>query len=311
MLVSTSKAQLFCLVFTMTLLTCTGSVYYSCACYGDIPKEQQPASSEAGFLLLRQVWADKATEHDLEKAARQLVWELFCQIVKPGDCRHVDAKKLEKSLDLYFKQFRPTFSGKRSKEACYWMSWLLAQYAKRPEASKQEMRRTNIWFKEFVDEIITILDEKTRNALGEESYNKLESQVQEALDWTKQVLQKYFDRLHDDALFPALKKPISDYANSKVFKHLKRDVMLIHPPTRLMELEEEAHVRALERYFNSIPSHVMFWTVLYSTKREFEKDEYWGGMLHSARSRRDGAWPIQMYLRRKPDLIAPKPYKEK
>ncbi len=262
-------------------------------------------SSDSCYDLVQQIWIQKSNDYEVSNKTSNLVCELFRQIVEPPDCKgNFEADELEKSIDRYLRQFKHTFNHervgrKRVKRACYWMAWLLAQCATRPEISPEDVKKTRIWWRSFIDKIMQKLNEKARAALGSEKYEEYEPQVKQALDWTKKMLQFYFDELHEDPLFPIFKKPLSAYAEDKVFWHLKNESILanrLKKPIKPMVLEEEFYTNIIENYFKVMPKTIACQAVAYETMKEFKKPIYWGGMGPMASSTGEGVWPIEMYL---------------
>jgi hypothetical protein len=253
---------------------------------------------------VQHIWIQKVNYFDVNDEASHLVCELFRQVVEPADCSgHIVAEELETSIDRYLNQFEHTFGRKRAKKrfkgACYWMAWLLVRCATRPDISREDVEEIQIGWRTFTDEIIQILHEKTREAIGSEKYPKYEPQIKQALDRTKERLHFYFDELHDDPLFPIFKRPLSSYAEERVFRRVKEDSIRINRlkrPRKRMVPEEEFYTDVIENYFREIPKKVVFWMVTYGTMRECMKPIYWGGMGHIASSSGEGIWPIEMYL---------------
>ncbi len=67
-----------------------------------------------------------------------------------------------------------------------------------------------------------------------------------------------------------------------MLKNLREDGTLRHnlnDTRKQMTLEEEFVVKQMESSFKNIPQEVIFYAVICSNENEWEKSEYWGGML--------------------------------
>lgn len=245
--------------------------------------ERNQITNNSDYKLLQRIWTDQAGKHGLDQKTIRLVCKLFRQVVEPNECRKIDRYALEKSIDRYLDQFELDFKRDRSENACYWMAWLLAQYAKRPDMTGEDVTAARLSFEALIDKMIDVIEPRLEGVIRE-------ADSQELNEYSAMIrgrLLYYFYQLRDDPLFPIFKKPISSYTEQKVLERAKSGFSFGKPNKR-------------ELYLSSISTALVYWVVICETRQEFKKPEYWGGMLPSASSDQKGVWPIEMYLRKKP-----------
>ncbi|MHC4060188.1 MAG: nucleoside triphosphate pyrophosphohydrolase family protein [Planctomycetota bacterium] len=261
------------------------------------PPWRQPGEY-AAFTELKETWRKAAENSGLHVRKINMVINYLDRAVEPGDCQRLDQSRLAQSIGLYLEQFKDTFSGKYDAEACYWMAWLLAEAAKRPATTDKETEEARASFEALVEKVIEVLETKAQDAMGDANYAQYRTTVDIELARTEGRLRKYFDQLHNDALFPALKKPLDEKAEGEVLGRVRKDRILDSLLNRQMRRvsDEEFYQKWLRFYFDHIPERVVFWLVVQATKPDLRRAEYWGGMHHRASSCGEGAWPIEMYL---------------
>ena len=261
------------------------------------PPGRQPEDYTASAEL-KQTWRSTARNSGLDVQKIRLVTRFLDQVPKPGDCQRLDRSRLARSITRYLQQFKHTFSGKYDEEACYWMAWLLAEAGKRPQTTAEDTEQARVSFEALIEKLANVLETKAIDAIGDANYPKYQTQVSINLVRTTDRLRDYFDQLHNDPLFPAIKKPLDDKIEAAVLDRLRTETILDSLLNRQMKTppEKEFYQKWLKFYFDHVPERVVFWLVVHTNKRDFRKPRYWGGMHHRANSCGNGAWPIEMYL---------------
>ena len=252
----------------------------------DFPPEQNQRIINSDYELIQRIWTEQAAKHGLDKKTIRLVCKLFRQVVEPNECRKIDSNGLKESIDRYLAQFELTFKKERSENACYWMAWLLAQYAQRPDMAGEDITAARLSFETLINKITHVIESNSKYAINQKDSPQFRQDLNLYLAMVRGRLLYYFYQLRNDPLFPLFKKPISSYTEQKVLERAGKEFVLGDWQDR-------------ESYFFSMSTNMMFWTVVYETKQEFKKPQYWGGMLQSASSYNKGVWPIMIYLKKK------------
>ena len=261
----------------------------------------QPAKepdARAALAELRKTWRSTADSSGLPREQIALVINLLDEVLEPSACRKLDRNRLTGSISRYLEQFKHTFSGDYAEQACYWTAWLLAETAKRPAPTAQDIESARVSFEALINDLINVLEAKAREAIGDANYSKCQPAVNMSLTRAKDRLRDYLEQLHNDPLFPIFKKPLDYGTRQQVLGHLSNETILDSLLNRQMKTvpEEEFYKKWLEFYFDRVPARVVFRLVVVMTKPDIRKPEYWGGMHQRAKSCADSTWPIEMHL---------------
>jgi hypothetical protein len=255
---------------------------------------------------LVQLWEKQASEHGLEEGVIRNVSDLCYQVKDvQGYQKRIESKAIEKSLDRYLKQFKRSFINSNTRrEACFSIAWLLVQCEKRPQPTFDELRESRAWFEGFKNKSFRAVDENIINAIGHEGLLKYKDQIEQTHASIGQRLDYYFNEFHDDPLFPLFKKPLSNSVEEKVLQRIKEDEAFKSSVKKGRMPEEEYIPKYIEKSFRYIDREIINFALLYSNRSEWEKEKYWGGMLHSLYSLSSddkGVWPAKLLLRHRLD----------
>jgi hypothetical protein len=293
----------YSLILLGLLAICTG---FSCNIGGDDGNRSRHSialSTDDGSHYLMQLWERQAYKHGLDRDTIQDVSKLFYQVVDTQEYRQNNVEAVEESLDSYLTQFERSFMNEGARSgACYCMAWLLVQCAKRQPPTNDDLAETRAWFKRFKKRVITAVDENIVQTLGHDGFSNYEEQIEQTHVWIGRVLDYYFNELHDDPLFPMFKEPWNNNAEERVLEDLVSDntfSVYVKRRRKLMVLEEEHVVEQMSRSYRSTPKKIILFALVYSNKSEWEKPEYWGGLLHyfTTKVSGKGAWPVEMSFR--------------
>ncbi len=246
---------------------------------------------------LQAIWTEGAKNAMLPDEAVELVARLISEALSygSGSKLEVDHDRLSQSLDRFLRQFESRFHRpNHSRGYCYWTAWLLAESARRPPRTPQEIQAARISFETFRNDLVSLLNTRLREENGEEKYQKYSEYINECLTWTKETLDKHFVELHDDPMFPALHSPITQEAKEWVLAEFAKEPTLprVSKPTKMMVLEDEIFHKDLKRFFKDVPERVVWGITFRTISKRLNKTKYWGYMKYRTWSCGDGVWPI-------------------
>jgi len=252
------------------------------------------------------IWEKQAKEHGLSNEVKQKVSELYGQIVEHDMVEQKYAEDVTNSIDRYLSQYINNFINDNSCDgAILCMAWLLVNCTHNQYLSNEDFGNIKKWFDEFKPKIISAVNENINKTLGPDGFIKYQEQIKQIDDWIIVVLDHYYNELHSDPLFPLFKMPLDEDVEEKVLNEFKNSSSFsfkIKTERQLMVTEEEHIVEQMEDSYDQIPKEVILFCIAHCRDRLWEKEGYWGGLLHNFRTISrpgEGDWPINMLFKKK------------
>jgi hypothetical protein len=247
---------------------------------------------------IREIWYKASSKPNLSSHSSIRVGTFLNNLFLEFNSQSVDENILTESIKRYLEQFAYTFQGENEEQACYYMAWLLSEAAARPTITSEEMTNTRISFENLIDKLTSVLNENTKQAIGDANSPEIQEELNENLARVKGRLLYYFYELNADPLFPGFKRPIDYEVATVIIKKFKNEKILFNLLNNQVKDKpiEEFYAKWLSFYLDHVADRVVFWLVIETNKDEFRNPLYWGGMNYRARSCRNGLWPIEIYL---------------
>lgn len=259
----------------------------------------EPAPPACDLLSVWQAGAAMAElPPDVVRDVAERVAEVEQSILaeQPDFAGLADPRAAAASMAAYARSIRSAMTEARRREgATYWLAFLLGQAAERPRVTAAQLDEARRSVGDLTERIVTQAEQGLRKRLTAALWSEHGPRITAGLEAVRLETDRWLGRLQQDALYPALKRPITQEIADRAVKRILSDGSYPNGNRATSPLRSagEEWEEQIDTFFESMPGLILYNASYFQVRGDIQPMKYWGAMDVTAISTgTNSRWPI-------------------